>query len=126
MLAASDIELEDTDLYGMYRGYSSYSRKLERNIVGSGLLEDLVRQNQPEGLQYAEPFEISWSAEELEQLVSEYNYESKLSVPSKFSYGEFQAIQVGSDPIIIASLCSDMYLVLGHVSRLPERDSFEI
>jgi len=125
MEAIGKISLQDTALYGQYRSIRYYHNGKETRKVENGKLLELVGKRKPEGLSYAQPFEITWDDEELKLLQKELNEEPRW-VPTKFSYGEFQAIQVDKDPIFIANLKDNMYMTLGHIPALPKVNRSDI
>ena len=117
----------DTSLFGVYKdnGYS-YSTNYYTQLVSSSEIKARVKKKQPAILKYAEPFYIHWDDDELEEIKTKCSYNYTRDIPTKFSYGEFQVIQVGTDPIIIANLKSNIYKVIGHVPTLPTVNGFEV
>ena len=126
MKAASEIDLEDAQVYGLFKNRGMYGIDWNWQIIDNKAVIKMILDKLPQDLEYAKNYKLEWNVPDIQELQAEFGYGEDWDPPVTFSRGEFQVIQVDSDPIIIANLTPNIYKVLGYARTLPEVGKFKV
>jgi len=107
------IHFKDAPLYFLFDGYSRPSNHSVSDPEVIKLAHELFK------CEYCIP------EKPVEEFKTNLDHK-KFYVPHQIQFGNFRALQEGKDPIILAELTKDMYVLVGHMPEIPKSHEFQV